>query len=216
MKVAVCFAGLPRFTRARLTNWQTNLIKKYDAEVFVHTWNTGPGILSDLSQHIQPTGLIIEPLQTFDTRQFKERVWPHRSNPNSVLSMWSSINKSFGLAFEWAEQQNITWDIMIRARWDWEFDQIDLIRDNAIHVPFDPGLSGHLFSLENQVVCAHNDQFAWGPADQMRIYSSLYDHISWLYESGVDFCSEVLLTAHLINHRIDITYENIQFRFGNG
>ena len=70
--------------------------------------------------------------------------------------------------------------------------------------------------LENQVVCAHNDQFAWGPADQMRIYSSLYDHISWLYESGVDFCSEVLLTAHLINHRIDITYENIQFRFGNG
>jgi len=215
VKVAVCFAGLPRFTPSRLQNWQTNLIKKYNAQVFVHSWNTNSQLLLDLQQYIQPTGLIIEPLQTFDTSLYKERVWPHRSNPNSVLSMWASINKSFDIAFKYAAQNNFSWDIMIRARWDWEFDRIDLVIDDSIHVPVDLGLAGHLFSYNGETVCAHNDQFAWGSADNMKTYSSLYHHIAELYEAGIDFCSEVLLTAHLKNHTIEIAYDNIKFNFGN-
>lgn len=215
MKVAVCFAGLPRFSHTRLQNWKTNLIEKYDTNVFVHSWKTNSQILLDLQQYIQITGLIIEPLQTFDTSLYKARVWPHRSNPNSVLSMWSSINKSFDLAFKYAAQNNFSWDIMIRARWDWEFDRIDLVIDDSIHVPVDPGLSGHLFSYNNQTICAHNDQFAWGSVDNMKVYSDMYYHIAELYVGGIDFCSEVLLTAHLKNHTIEIAHEDIKFKFGN-
>lgn len=220
MKVALCFAGLPRFNNNLMLNWKNKIINRYNAQVFVHTWyDTYPDI-SSLRAHlcpiIQPTMLAVEHFVQFDTSIYTpERTWPHRSTPNNVLSMWYSINKSFGMAQDWAQSHGFEWDVMIRARWDWWFEHVDIVTRDAVTVPADAGLGGHLFAWQNSTQCAHNDQFGFGPPKYMQHYANTINCVPTLYlNDNVDFCSELLLTANLLKQNIPIHFDNINFRFG--
>ena len=128
--------------------------------------------------------------------------------------MWYSVKKSIELAFAYSRAKKFTWDIIIRARWDWTLQELIVQPTTSIHVPISPGLYGHKFNWQGEEHTAHNDQFAWGPPHQMTRYASTYDQIPHLYNSGVDFCSELLLTANLLDGNIPITYDNIDFEFG--
>jgi len=220
MNIAVCFAGFPRFSSDILHAWNNKLIKPYHAHVFVHTWNLpkfeSNKIKETLYQVINPRVIQTENFKEFDTSIYTDdRIWPHRSSPNNVLSMWHSINRSFDLAFNYAANHSFKWDIMIRARWDWRFDNIDLKITNAVTVPNDPGLSKHLFDWRGTQYCAHNDQFGYGPHDMMWHYANTINQIPNLYlNEHIDFCSELLLTANLIQQNISINYDDINFKFG--
>jgi hypothetical protein len=220
MKVAVCFAGLPRFNNRLMLNWKTKIVDRYQAQVFVHTWydtySNLSALQSQLTPIIQPTMITAEHFRQFDTSIYTpDRIWPHRSTPKNVLSMWYSINQSFGMALDWSKSHGFEWDIMIRARWDWWFDHMDLVTRDAVTVPADPGLNGHWFTCQNQHHCAHNDQFGYGPPAYMQHYANTFNCVPELYlADGVDFCSELLLTANLLKQNIPIHFDNINFSFG--
>ena len=211
-KIAICFGGLPRLTSETEKTW-LDFITKYNADVFVHTWivsqYTRNHIVKNLINVIKPKQLMLEPVKNFDISSFTERIWPYRSNPQNVLSMWYSINQSIQLCLNYDE----TYDIICRARFDWLCSNLELINALGLIVPDDPGLSGHHFKYKGQSYIGHNDQFGYSSPEIMSIYSDTFNKINQLYNEGVDFCSELFLTANMISEQIPITYQtNLNYR----
>lgn len=211
-RIAVCFAGLPRLTAATESTWK-RFVERYDADVFVHTWLSSPSERSSVNERIcnalHPKQMMTEPVRAFNTARFDERIWPHRSQPGNVLSMWYSISESMRLCRE----SGTSYDVICRARFDWWCPNLEIELSNGLTVPDDPGLSGHHFTYKGQPFVGHNDQFGYGSPEIMDIYSSTFDRIPWLYsDDGVDFCSELFLTANMIsagirvNHQKNLTY----------
>lgn len=210
-RVAVCFAGLPRLNQLTMPLWQ-KFISDNRADVFIHTWLESSQVRDHLSMQIcellQPKQLLIEPIKKFNTARFSERIWPHRSQPSNVLSMWYSIKKSIGLCMDWQDAVGEDYDVICRARFDWWFKEINLESNTGLTVPDDPGLSGHRFKYQGTPYIAHNDQFGYGNRTVMQHYSETFDRIPWLYsDDGVDFCSELFLTANMISRGIPVNYQ---------
>jgi len=216
LKVAVCFAGLPRLYENTVPNWK-KFIKKYNADVFVHTWTETEKNIKPIQTAFGPIQLMFEKQLDFDTKLYVDRIWPHRSKPSNVLSMWYSINRSIDLCNNYSIEKNINYDIVCRARFDWEFDDIELIPQDGITVPDDPGLSGHNFTYYSKPYVGHNDQFGYGDINSMTEYANTFNNIPNLYKNaGVDFCSELFLTAHLIELNIPVNYQKgINYRIAN-
>ena len=209
-RVAVCFSGFPRLTPETEKTWK-NFIHKYNADVFVHTWAINQYIRENISKNIvkalQPKQFIIESSKNFNTSRFQERIWPHKSQPNNVISMWYSIKESIKLCNQYSQNTGILYNIICRARFDWFCSNLELIDAIGLIVPDDPGLSGHHFKYKDRSYIGHNDQFGYGSPKIMNIYADTYDTIPQLYNDGVDFCSELFLTANMISRDIPITYQ---------
>lgn len=211
VRVAVCFAGLPRLNPLTISGWKS-FISDTQADVFIHTWlepNQDRDRMSmQICEQLQPKQLFMEPIRRFNTARFTERIWPHRSQPSNVLSMWYSIKNSLQLCMDWQDAIGLDYDIICRARFDWWFNGLSLEINGGLTVPDDPGLSGHRFTYQGRPYVGHNDQFGYGERSVMERYSETFDRIPWLYsDDGVDFCSELFLTANMISHNIPVTYQ---------
>ena len=211
-KIAICFAGLPRIKSETEITWR-KFIERYDADVFVHTWLLD-GISRDqvnkqIVNSLAPTLLLTEQSRKFNTSLYSERIWPHRSEPTNVLSMWYSIKESINLCLTYSNETNIKYDIICRARFDWLCDNLELQQnDNAITVPNDVGLSGHRFKYKGRAYTAHNDQFGYGNPEYMALYADTFNQIPFLYANEyMGFCSELFLTSNLLSHNILIEYQ---------
>jgi len=210
-KIAICFAGLPRLIPETKNTWK-RFIDLYDADVFVHTWSSTIddrySISKNITEILNPKLMIIEDLRIFNIARFNERIWPHRSQPNNVLSMWYSIREAIKLCKRYSQQKNIVYDTVCRARFDWWCPNLELIESTGLTIPDDLGLSGHHFTYQGRPYIGHNDQFGYGTLNVMDLYASTFDRIPWLYsDDGVDFCSELFLTANMISAGIPITYQ---------
>lgn len=210
-RIAVCFAGLPRLHKITMPAWQ-RFIRDNQADVFIHTWlepdRDKSRLASEICEKLQPKQLLIEPTRRFNTARFSERIWPHRSQPGNVLSMWYSIKCSIDLCMDWQDAIGTDYDLICRARFDWWFDHMVLEPNAGLTVPDDPGLGGHRFTYQGTPHIAHNDQFGYGNRSVMEKYSNTFDRIPWLYsDDGVDFCSELFLTANMISCAIPVTYQ---------
>lgn len=210
-RVAICFAGLPRLNPATMPGWR-RFIGRYDADVFVHTWlepnANRDRLMASICDMVNPRQLIIEQPVRLNTSIYSERIWAYRSEPRNVLSMWYSIKRSMELCMDWQDAVGVDYDIICRARFDWWFDAIDLMSNGGLTVPDDPGLSGHHFAYQGRPYVGHNDQFGYGSRRVMEEYSRTFDRIPWLYkDDGVDFCSELFLTANMIAQDIPVTYQ---------
>jgi hypothetical protein len=208
-KIALCFSGLPRLVHDSMVAWKA-FIDANDADVFIHTWvepNANKAkIIDDIYTWVTPKQLMIEPVKTFNTTIYTERIWPHRSQPNNVLSMWYSVRQSIILAIAWQNAKE--YDMICRCRFDWWCEDLQLYKANGLTVPYSPTLHGHNFTYKGNKYTAHNDQFGYGNTDVMTEYANTFDRLPWLYmDDGVDFCSELFLTANMMSANIPITYQ---------
>lgn len=212
VKIALCFAGLPRLTPETEISWQ-RFLDRYDVDVFVHTWAVNPMTPELINMHIvkilSPKLLVTSPARVFNTSLYTKRIWPHRSEPKNVLSMWYSINQSINLCLAYSKEKQINYDIVCRARLDWWCSNLDIVQnDDVITVPYDMGLSGHRFKYNSTTYTAHNDQFGYGCQKFMSEYASTFYRIPTMYlDDTIDFCSELLLTTNLIKCNIPIAYQ---------
>lgn len=206
-RIALCFAGLPRITPTSTAGWR-RLIDSHDTDVFVHTWaseSDATWVGSSVSSTYSPTDMVIERPRSFDTALYRDRIWAYRSEPRNVLSMWYSIQQSITLADRHARRHGVSYDFVCRARFDWHCDILSLEPFDGLTVPDDPGLSGHRFCHRGTWHVAHNDQFGYGSMHVMRDYAETFGRIPWLYDvDGIDFCSELLLTANMLTKRIPV------------
>ena len=208
MKVALCLSGLPRLFKKSTESWQT-FIKKYNADVFIHSWGddtTKKAIINAYS----PKLLVVEPAKSFDVSLYTDRIWPHRSSPMNVISSWYSINQVLNLSERYYTHTGEDYDVILRSRFDWWCDDIELEINEGLTVPDDPGLSGHHFNFMGPRL-AHNDQAGYGNKTVMKKYASTYHEIPRLYLNGIDFCSELFLTANMIDKNIRVNFQTLKY-----
>jgi hypothetical protein len=213
-RLALCFAGLPRSNNLTVASWR-RLIAQHDTDVFVHTWaEPDDGTMAAIAMAYAPRNMIVERQRGFDISIYKDRIYPYRSEPPNVLSMWYSIQQSLLLADRYAATHGVEYDYVARARFDWHCDHFELQPFDGLTVPDDPGLSGHRFHHRGQWYTAHNDQFGYGSMHVMRDYGETFHRIPWLYSiDGVDFCSELFLTANMLTKKIPVRLqEGMRYR----
>jgi hypothetical protein len=201
MKVALCFAGLPRYVMQTYDYWSKCLLDVYDPDVFVHTWCDTQD-QSSLSMNIhslyKPVSCVIESPRLMPTHIYKDRIWPHRTTPAGVLSQWYSVKQSQTLRKAHEQLKGVTYDVVVRARFDWYLAEVQLQQNQFWNIAHTPTLNGHRFKLRDQVLTGINDQFGYGSSATSDVVAGLFDAIPNLYQNEqVDFCSELFLKAHL-------------------
>lgn len=220
MRTALCLSGQPRSVSQAFPFIQKNIIEPNSPDVYVHAWvdehirgskplaacgaiasDTIPENIEDVILDLyHPVDYIFEEQIQFDTKDYHERKAP-MIKPQNSMSQWYSAKECFSMI------DTEKYDRVFRMRFDW-----------AITVPVIVGEYMNAILCPND--CPHpngiNDQFAVGPTEHMRIYMSLFDHIDDIYRSGVRYCDEQLLHAHLTNneiymHKVDIPYNIIRY-----
>lgn len=216
-RVAISFSGLPRlFFEQTWIRWQS-IIKRYDADVFIHCWTDGKDqddIFDRLVGIYDPKIIKFEQSRHFPLHEYQERIWP-TVIPYNVFSAYASIHESMRLVNEYSKQNDIRYDHVIRARHDVLVDNLDLIPldDRSVGVPDDPDKFVLKFKYRDQDLWGINDLLAYGSQDSMTVYADVINQISQLYHGeGVDMCSELLLTSHLIKSGMRIDFKPMRTR----
>lgn len=199
--VAISFSGLPRIVPRALDCWQ-HLISKYNTDVFMHVWDTGDNSAQFLCERFSPVSCFIEkPRQFLYANDYKLRTI--HSDPYNVFSMWSSIYESMNMI----KQREQLYDIVVRARFDVEFDhQLELVHNNEITIP---GKSAEVYEYRNEKYPGWHDMMAYGSLDNMAMYADTLNVIPRIYSEGSPFYSEFFLSTHLHRIPINVTHYDI-------
>lgn len=207
MKVALCFAGLPRYVLQTYEYWNKSLLTPYAPDVFIHTWCDShvDALQAQLLSLYKPKCCVVEAPRHMPTEIYTDRIWPHRTTPAGVLSQWYSVQQSILYKQSHELAHGFTYDVVIRARFDWFLAQVDLQVNDSWNIAHTPTLNGHRFRLRDQILTGVNDQFGYGSSKTADMVSQVFDQIPNLYQNErVDFCSELFLKAHLHLNNIHI------------
>lgn len=215
MKVALCLSGHLRSYELTHNALQKFIIKPLQADVFIHTWETvgvsshidgstiylkTNSILKRLYSYYEPKQIIVESLNRTQGLQYKKYLIDKRS-PISVTNMFYKIYKADQL------RQNYlyTHDLVIRARPDLLFNAeisseylSEAVKENCLFLPD----CGHFGGI--------NDQFAFGSASAMKIYSDCYNKLDELVKKTT-FLPEALLKAHLLESKVPVKFFPINY-----
>jgi hypothetical protein len=179
--------------------WE-GLIKNTSANVYMHLWNTGDGAAEKMVEIYSPVSYSIENFRNFDVSQYTERL--QYSNPYNVLSMWTSISESINLVL--GSKQ--TYDIVIRARSDVEFDQFQFLNNHGVIIP---GKPAEIYEYNGERYPGWHDMIAYGNLSSMREYANTLYSIPTIYSEGSPFFSEFFLSTHLYRTKTNVTHHNI-------
>lgn len=194
MKVAICLSGQTRNWKSSYDSIKNQIIEKYNADVFIHTWNvcgkTIPhNFINDYSdnfdkidyefiKYYNPKKIKID-WPEYDT--FKQKI--NESRFYNTLMMWYSINKSNELRKEYESENNLKYDVIIRCRFDLFFKNFEInnIDKNTIYLPPNENMDNP-FTIEMRKILSQkgnhympNDQLSYGTSNVMEYYCSVYD-----------------------------------------
>lgn len=225
MKVAICISGQPRNFRKSFESLKKNYIDRYDCDIFYHTWedsqfnstNFGSGSIKytmsendylDLVKIYNPVVFKTDRPIVFDDNNIICPIW--RFPLNSILSMAYSAYRSFELC----KLHNKNYDVVIRSRFDLNYDKISINLDkidlNMIHVP-------KWYTDERVRHRGYNDILMIGNYRNMETLSKLFSKIFYYIASDDDFSqflsggwpgqdspirTEYLIKWHLIKNKI--------------
>lgn len=225
MKIALCLSGQARCVKQ--TYWASikpNILDLGNVDVFIHTWTldesqigkhflaagvhpVGEPIEADLIektlQLYNPAKFITEPQREFPAMPYEPRHMPgFRSE--LVYSMFYSIYRSNLLKVEYEQEMGITYDWVIRSRFDIATPSGPLLLsklDNAnLYIPtggFDT-IGGYLDSL------------AYSNSYNMDIYSDTFNHLGTILSiPDIRLCGEYILRHHLDTSNKKINVQEI-------
>jgi len=195
MRVALCFSGLPRFWQIGYKFHYENLIKEYDADVFIHTWYD-----NDKNEHekvietYKPKKYRVDKNNQLTLKQPYPRGTSERYKAYNVFSFYRSIQICNNIKRLYEIENEFRYDWVFRLRMDYAVNRkFDLksLNNDMIHVPFD--------LMERNMI---TDQFAFSSSQNMDIYSSVYDFLDDYYNAGEDMVGEHMLIRHLTEKNI--------------
>ena len=220
MKVALCISGQPRYLEEGYTHIDKNILQKYSPDVFVHTWwdnsmsNKKMELPTTLSygrtyywkedtidiikKFYDPVVLLYEPQIIFNP--FSD-VNYELARPSNVHSMFFSIQRSNQLKIKYEKENNFSYDIVIRCRFD-----IDIIK-------FDIDLYNLSMDYLNCYAMGDspNSDLAISSSKNMNVYSSLYNNFEKYRQDGwKQFVGEGLTKYHLGQN--NISWDNPEIR----
>lgn len=202
MKIALCISGQLRCVDKTYQSLFYNLLKEYNPDIFISTWDDFPIKLKQAETLYDPKEILIEkPIQFNNLEKFANRMENIR-NPLNVLSMYYKIQSCNLLKKNWEQKYDFKYDFVIRWR-------SDIYLTHEVKIPISNGKSifvpqyGHYFGV--------NDQVAIGASDLMDKYSCLFDKKEEYFESGQVFIPEILLAHHLNKENINIEKINLDY-----
>lgn len=236
MKVALCISGLMRTYKETSKSVVRHICQRYDTDIFVSTWSilgksvskfsrqSTDDLVSKFTIHNVYPNLTRE-LAIDDYSEFKANnnhnwckekyEWTKANNREGIcrvehlFAMCYKIKHCNAMKNEYAAARQVHYDCVIRCRADLLFNRtlkIVDIKPNTIYTPS--------IDTWNRV----NDQFAYGDAQAMDIYSSLYNHIEEYDKiNGMNItCPEMVLQHHLkVNNitqiEVNVPYTLIRF-----
>lgn len=211
-KIALCISGQPRYLEDGYQNIKSELLDKYDIDVFVHTWFDENDIgkeftISPALKYNRTCKLERDTIKKILTL-YKPKLIKHESNkqfnildadyglciPNSVHSMLYSIKESNTLKCRYENDNEFLYDVVIRCRFDITIENFNFV---------DLDLSKYYVSGEihrSGQTNVPNDQFCLSSSKNMDLYSNLFDSLEEYKNSGFNlFVGEQLLKHHLLD-----------------
>lgn len=203
-KIAFIFYGMPRLFDTS-TQSLVQLVQKFNADVFVHTWKTENDQveLEKIIHLFNPISVKMDNLIPLDTAPYENRKWPS-INVYNTLSSWVSTQRAYQLMENYYSAANKELpDIIIKTRFDVYIDNFDLIDTGTLVLPMVPRWTTHMFHFKDQLLIATQDVLCYGPSKAVKIYCDLIDHIPQIMDqcNEIPFVSEHILASHLwLNH----------------
>lgn len=221
MKVALCYSGAIRTLPDLLDNHIDFLIKKYDCDVFLETWDVyGYGghklkyewdEIDIIPQNI--VDLILDKLNpvyyNFENYRKKETEFSEFENSyyyghpycTNILSMFYKI-KQCHLALD---NHNKEYDIVLRLRPDLEFNksvEFQFPQKNTLYV----NKNG---AWNSQIIV---DQFFYGSKEVMDLVCNTYDKLHDMFSKGLALkAAEYLLYLSVMEENINLESQDMTF-----
>jgi hypothetical protein len=216
MKVALCLSGQLRTAGKCFPSIKTHILDVYQPEVYIATdpnlnyhSSIGPGkndvSFEEIKELYKP---IVAIKVNDDWPEFKlidkNFLNSRRVDSCNVDRFISDLAKRYGVGVickNQAEFENSNYDIIIRARFDIQINEIlPIIPNSGITIPAGQDWLGGL-----------NDQLAWGDPQSMFWYLSLLRHIETYTKEGILVHPETMLKHHLDVktipvHRVPLNY----------
>ena len=215
MNIAICVSGSIRYPELGLKS--INKIIPKGAKIFIHTWkNVRSGKFLKTIHRLKEKEGIKEMIDTnFDLLEysyeklkvddFSELYDDFKSLYDSlkfnsyerddvgILSMYYSLYQANKLKSEYEKENNITFDKVVRMRFDSDFvnESLDLRKTASL----DLCIPDTRFDYTGI-----NDQFAIGSSQVMDIYSNIYQDMPELTKGH--YCGEEILKQQLDKHNI--------------
>lgn len=225
MKVAICFSGQIRELDKSLSYWK-DIIQKYNMDVYGSFWETdedSKNLFNQLNPKnveyedfnlFQPTidifnqevsvPVCVEPTENRNSHHVVGfGLHPNDLNiviKNNILSMWYKVWRSNMIS----KKEN--YDIVIRARTDIYFDEIEIEKNDYLNIPWGWRCNTYWEGCGGPI-----DMFAYSKPEIMDFYSSLFLYLSrFLKDDQYFFPAENVLKAHL--SQIDIPIRKLPIR----
>lgn len=219
MRACVLLSGQTRNNKSIYPLIKKNLIDVYNADVFISTWDfieNADCSIDDLTDMYNPISMEVESYNENLKPTLEQLIYNHVSdsslthnNPLSVFSMYYKIMRVNRLKKNHEELNGITYDIVIRSRFDLSIDlplNYIIPANNHIYIPKGYDWEG-----------GYNDLFAIGNSKAMDYYSDVFSNLLPLLNFGHKLHPESLLKAHLdtsgmqiIRPFMDISLRNVK------
>lgn len=226
MKTALCLSGQVRNWKNSFDSIYNQIIKKYNCDVFIHSWNAASSKIShDFNQKlfIDEWGDVdYSFIKHYNPKKIKFD-WPdydfYRENFNikdrtyNTLMMWYSLDQSNKLRKEYELETNISYDCVIRCRMDLFFENFKIteLKKSTLYLPPNENINKP-WSIEIREMFENNnrhwgymtnDQFAYGDNNTMDYYCGIFDRAK-LDNTSISFHPENYLKLHLLKKRKEI------------
>ena len=181
MRIALCFSGHMRDLNETKNFW-TELIEKYDIDVYASFWDIENPELGDTIKEFEkvysPKRMEVESYDIFKqtTQDFASM---HIQSPTNIASLFQETSKAFGQLSMYykvwrcnmlSKQLGIEYDLVIRARIDTILDdKFEIVQNNMLNVPM-----GWMNVPSFRNSDGLNDCFAYGTPKVMDYYSFIF------------------------------------------
>ena len=214
MRIALCFSGQMRDLNETKNFW-TELIKKYDMDVYASFWDIERPELGDTIKEFEkiytPKRLEVESYDIFK-QTTQDIASLHVDPPKSLLVNLQQSSKAFGQLSMYykvwranmlSKQLGIEYDLVIRARIDTVLDdKFEIVQNNMLNVPM-----GWYACMAFRCSDGLNDCFAYGTPKIMDYYSFIFLQMMEYLNSGhYAFPPEHFLGVHFSKIKVGIRY----------
>ena len=210
MKVAVCLSGHLRKFQQTFPSLHFHLLKEYDCDIFIHTWDQmgyGSAYRSDATQeatsnHLEEINKLYCPKKIIvENSSFVEHLKnqgddyaPHLKNcPKHVGHMASMFYKIYA-----ANELKNRYELETGTKYDWIIRcRPDLLFHGKTELPQE-SVPGKIFLPKH--LCGEgwiSDQFAIALPEDMDLYSSFFFHIPEYFKAQNEFYPEKFMSWSL-------------------
>jgi len=213
MKIALCFAGLPRHYEKGYEYYKKNLFDRYEVDVFFHTWNdTEHEKVAELykpKDYSTSEKLDSEVINSRYTRCADAINFPAYATVSSFFSIYHSCL----LKTNYEMRNGFTYDWVIKTRFDYALN---------IEIPFEKLDNSKVYVPHCRMTPKHdfcNDQFGFSSSANMNKYMTTYIFMDHFYDQGSIMNAEDMLSENLKYHGLigeNLIYVNMNNLFPPG